>query len=223
MRLRFAASALLALVAAAPGACTAAPADGGRDGVPAGEPSPVDGGEAVPAPGGEDTPPPPAGPTDVAEARPMNDPTVLLVATARGPVPIGGPRTLVALEAAAGAERAAADLAAGRPPDGEPALLVHDLRAEAPPGVLFDLYLVGGEGEPPGHGDPRHLGSINFYGADPVRPGFQRFELAAALAELRRRGELSGDGLPSLLLVPQGGVETGSAPALGRVELVVDR
>jgi len=207
-------STLAALLAIAPGACAGAP-DGGRGG-------------SAPASTG-DAPAEPGAPSarsgtghDPDEARSMTDPDVLLVASEPGPISIDGPRTLIDLEAAPGAAEAAAALAAGRPTGGEPVLLVHDLQADEAPGVLFDLYLVGADGEPPAEGDARYLGSINFYGADPVRRGFQSFELDAALAELRRTGPPSG-GLPSLLVVPRGTVAPGSAPALGRVELVVDR
>ena len=218
MPARLAASALVAFLAAAPGACAGAPPDGSGT-----EAAPAPPGDTAPAPAEASAPRADAGSHDPAEAPPMTDPSVLLVAVAPGPIAIGGPRTLIALEAAAGAEGAAADLAAGRPTGGDPALLVHDLRADAPPGVLFDLYLVGPEAEPPSARDARLVGSINFYGANPVRSGFERFELADALAELRRRGEVSAARLPSLLVVPQGTVAPGSAPALGRVELIVDR
>lgn len=213
------AAALVTLVAFGPGACVVAPQDDGET-VPAAS----DPGAAAPAPAPRaDTDPGDTGPGDTDEDRAMTDPSVLLVAAARGPIPIDGPRTRIPLDAVRGAEDVASALAAGRPAEGRAALLVHDLRAEGTPGVLFDLYLVGtSEGQPETR-DGRFVGSINFYGADPERAGFQRFELAAAFAELQRRGELSGEGLPSLLVVPEGRVASGSSPSVGRLELILDR
>lgn len=156
---------------------------------------------------------------EVADAAPREP--VRLTVAAR-PLAIAGPRTRIELPQLAGeATVGLADRAA----DGRcVALLVHDLAAEAPPGVLFHLYLTGTAGgaaelTPE---DARFVGSINFYGAVPRRPGFQRFALDGALAELRRRGELAGDATPELVVVAEGPVAPGSSPVLGRLELVVE-
>jgi len=100
-------------------------------------------------------------------------------------------------------------------------LVVRGVRADNPPDVLVDVYVGLAAGERPTENDPRHVGSLNFYGANPFNPAdrvFQIYDLTAALRGLQRRHTL-GDGL-RVTFIPDGTPSAGTKASLARVELV---
>jgi hypothetical protein len=100
-------------------------------------------------------------------------------------------------------------------------LVLRGLRSDNPPDVLVNVYVGLAAGERPAEGDPRYVGSLNFYAANPFNPTdrvFQIYDLTAALRSLRRRHVL-GDSL-RVTFVPEGTPAAGTKASLARVELV---
>lgn len=97
-------------------------------------------------------------------------------------------------------------------------LVLRDLSAERAPGALYHLYLDLGEDEEPADDDPRHVGSLNFFGV----------ETGGATAELRsyevppigpRLAGAVRAGRPLILTVRTSAAAAGPPPSLGRIEL----
>lgn len=100
-------------------------------------------------------------------------------------------------------------------------LVLRGLRADNPPDVLVDVYIGLAAGERPSQNDPRHVGSLNFYAANPFNPAdrvFQIYDLTAALGSLQRRHALGGS--LRVTFVPDGTPAAGTKASLARVELV---
>lgn len=100
-------------------------------------------------------------------------------------------------------------------------LVLRGMRADNPPDVLVDVYVGLAAGERPAENDPRHVGSLNFYAANPFNPAdrvFQIYDLTAAVRTLQRRHTL-GNSL-RVTFVPAGTPAAGTKASLARVELV---
>lgn len=101
-------------------------------------------------------------------------------------------------------------------------IILRDLRAEIPPGVLYELYLDVEPGQSPKVDDARRIGSINFYDAN--RPAgaenFRRFDVTALVRQLSGERRLTTE--TALTLVPNGVVDAGANPTIGKIELMVE-
>ncbi len=149
-----------------------------------------------------------------------------MIAVAAGPIELSELPSRVRL-APSGDRPLAAELEA-LGPDRRLYLVLRGLSASAPPGVLFHLYLGLPAGAEPATDDPRHVGSLNFFGATPVDGGtrppgpaadWQSFEVSRAVRSLGERG-LIGEAI-ELTIRATGSPTEGARPVIGRVELVV--
>jgi hypothetical protein len=150
---------------------------------------------------------------------------MIAIAVAAGPVRLVEAPVRVPLSPPAGGAGIASAIESMEP--GERLFLVlRDLSAAEPPGVLYHLYLSLPPGAVPAEDDPRHAGSINFYAAvrpEPAEPGsaFHSFDVTEAIRALGERGEL--DEPLMLTILPAGEPAGGSGATVGRIELVVQR
>jgi hypothetical protein len=104
-------------------------------------------------------------------------------------------------------------------------LILRGLHASNPPGVLYHLYLNLPEGASPAGDDPRHVGIINFYGAqtggvapaDPERI-FYSFDATDAVRALRAQSGLRDP--VTVTFYPVGSPEPGAKAVISRIELV---
>ncbi len=101
-------------------------------------------------------------------------------------------------------------------------LVIDDLRAEAQPGVLFDLKLADAMEHAAGGESGALLGTLNFYAAQrpgvAARPRMVSYDVTETLRGLAARGRLS-DGLV-LAIQPIEAPAQGSDAAIGRIALV---
>ncbi|MBV9783458.1 MAG: hypothetical protein JO264_06525 [Acidisphaera sp.] len=99
-------------------------------------------------------------------------------------------------------------------------LVLHDLRATAQPGVVYDVYLgLPATGAAPGPADPRYVGTINFFAAGPPANAGRTvsYEVTRMLRRLQAEGALRS-GI-SATIAPEGVPEAAGA-TIGRIELV---
>jgi hypothetical protein len=100
-------------------------------------------------------------------------------------------------------------------------LVLRDLRADAQPGVVFNLYLgVPASAAPLGPDDSRYVGTLNFLAAAPPASSGRQvsYEVTGQVAALRERKEslatidvtVAAEGTPAL----------GSHPTIGRMEIL---
>ena len=169
-----------------------------------------------------DAPSPPSSSSEPGAA-PESLPTPEAVATAGGSVPLEPGATRVTLELSphlAGPESAGLEEVLRTAGEGtEPTLVIRDLRAATPPGVLYHLYVGLAEDEEPAQDDPRYVGSIQFFDAVPEKDGFFTFSLGPQLEHLRR--ERAWSGPLTVTLRPTGPPEEGAEATLGAVELIL--
>lgn len=163
--------------------------------------------------------PSPDGEPEHGDGNTSSDPApsaMSLLAASDGPHLVGERATRVVLATEAGGLAAAAlsDLR-----DRRLLLVLRDLVAEEPPGVLYHLYLDLAEGEEPRDDDPRYVGSLNFFGV----------ETGGATAEVRsydvtplagRLAAAAREGRPLAVTFRSAG-PAAAAPHVGRVELLL--
>jgi hypothetical protein len=139
-----------------------------------------------------------------------------LLAVSDGPHLLAEKATRVVLATGA-AGLVAADLSDLR--DRRLHLVLRDLAADRPPGVLYHLYLDLAEGEEPRDDDPRYVGDLNFFGV----------ETGGATAEVRsydvtplagRLAAAAREGRP-LAVTFRSADRAAAAPRIGRVELLL--
>lgn len=99
-------------------------------------------------------------------------------------------------------------------------LILRGLSADEPPGVVYTLFLNLPAGEEPDPESPHHVGSINFYGAVPAKPGFYSFDISRQVKSLAERGQLETPS--TITVVPRGTPAAGAAPSIRRAELVLE-
>jgi hypothetical protein len=102
-------------------------------------------------------------------------------------------------------------------------LALRGLRSDNPPDVLVQVYVNLPEGTRPAATDARHVGTINFYSANPFNAPdrlHQSLDLTAALRDVKRRGQLT-DRI-TITFLPEGTPSAGTKATLARVELVAE-
>jgi hypothetical protein len=148
----------------------------------------------------------------------------LLAQSAPGMIELGRGLRSVRLQLACAADGRALSLAqriAAAPPHRRFLLVIEDLRAEAQPGVLFDLKL-GGATERAAQGNGALLGTLNFYAAQrpgvAARPRMVSYDVTETLRALAAGGRLYG-GLV-VAIQPVDTPAPGAGAAIGRIALV---
>jgi len=149
-----------------------------------------------------------------ADSQPTLEAETDVIASTRGPIALGDGPVEVALASAESDTRLPAALESGR----RLHLVLHDLAAAEPPGVLYHLYLGPRTASTE---ERRHLGSINFFDAVPEKAGFRSFDASAIARELLDRG--LAEELTTLTIVPAGAPAPGAKAAIARAELVLER
>ncbi len=163
---------------------------------------------------------------------PMPGETVTVLASAEGPFAPGPAPIHIALTPAstAGQPRSLATAVDRLKPDEHIVLVLHGLRADAPPGALFQIYLNLPDRQLPAAADLQDLhriGTLNFFGA--VRPpGVEaardaagrsyRFDMTAVAAGLQARRRLNGPA--TITIQPMGTPSPDAHASIGRVEIV---
>jgi hypothetical protein len=166
-------------------------------------------------------PRPPAGGADQEGARGDDGDAETSAAAEIEVIAASGP-----LRLAAGASRfdlePTGDLAAALSaltPDRGLVLLVRDLHAESPPGVLYHLYLGLAEGEEPAAEDGRYCGAVNFFDTVPGKAGFYSFDVSSMADALRRQARTGGP--LTVTVIPAGTPAANARAVIDRVELAL--
>jgi tyrosinase len=108
-------------------------------------------------------------------------------------------------------------------------LVLRKLRAEAPPGVLYHVYLDLPQGAPLEKGQPHYVGAINFFdatahgdheGAVETKgtPKFYGLNVTSITKALQEKGLLSEK--PALTIAPSGTPAEEAKPVIGEISLV---
>jgi hypothetical protein len=139
------------------------------------------------------------------------------------PLKLGSGPTTVKMAPASAAEEASLSLALkSLKPEEHLYVVLRDLKASEPPGVLYDVYLDLPQGVHPKLDDPHIIGTINFYnsvGASAGNPEFLfSFDVTDAARWLQSRNLLSNR--TTVTIVPSGIPEANAEAVLGRIELV---
>ena len=105
------------------------------------------------------------------------------------------------------------------------ALRVEGLRADAPPGVLYRIYLNLPAGTPPEKGSEYLVGRVNFFDAvgHAVTVAVRRREIPFAESQQGHGHPAfkeSRGRTPELTIVPVGQPAAGSNPTIGRISIV---
>jgi hypothetical protein len=162
------------------------------------------------------------------KANPSND--AFKIAAAVGPISLGSGATRFILVPAKGTkaeEPAFASRLSALPPGRHIYLVLRNLSAPEPPGVLYHVYLDLPEGAQPGKADPHHVGALNFFqagrltdsGAHVATPSeFRSFDVTAAGKTLQSRG-LLGDPT-TVTIIPGTPPSSEVKPTIGQIELV---
>jgi hypothetical protein len=146
----------------------------------------------------------------------------VLAATAL-PVKLRSGPITVKMAPASAAEEASLSLALkSLKPEEHLFVVLRDLKASEPPGVLYDVYLDLPQGAHPKLDDPHIIGTINFYnsvGPSAGNPEFLfSFDITDAARSLQARNLLSSR--TTVTIVPSGTPEANAEAVLGRIELV---
>jgi hypothetical protein len=172
--------------------------------------------------------------TSSAHAAPLGGPCIraetpasgrLLAESPPGPIALGRAPRRVKLEPVCAADGRAVRLAQ-RVTDAAPRrrflLVIEDLRAEAQPGVLFDLKLAAAPDGRAGLEPGALLGTLNFYAAQrpgvAARPRMVSYDVTEALKALAAARTLDG-GLV-VAVRPVADPAPGAGAAIGRIALV---
>jgi hypothetical protein len=158
------------------------------------------------------------------------------VLAAHGTVSLGKLPARVALEPTAGQPGGTLALWLRKLPPGRKIYLVlRDLRASAPPGVLFHVYLDLPEGVKPGKDDAHYVGSFNLFNevraegpaandstadskSDSKRASFRSYDITELGRKLESQRLLSEPTTISIQATHP--PAEGSKPVIGRIELV---
>lgn len=102
-------------------------------------------------------------------------------------------------------------------------LIVKELSAQIQPGVIYHLYLDLPSGAKPARNDAHYVGTLNFFnapfdGSAPRSDFFFSYDITPIARKLRERKLLAGQ--TTLTVSPASAPDAGSAPTIGRVELV---
>ena len=104
-------------------------------------------------------------------------------------------------------------------------LVLQNVKADAPPGVHYDVYLDLPQGTAPGQDLPNYVGTMNFFGVTMMRdkmaamkPRTFSFNVTEKIKALQAKGELTNT--PAITLVPQGTPDKAANPTIGQIQLV---
>jgi tyrosinase len=152
-------------------------------------------------------------------------------AAAGGGIPLEPTGTRVSLTPAPAAGAAAAaltDRIAAAPPERQIHLVIRGYRAEAQPGVTYDVYLDLPATGAAGAGEGHYVGTLNFFGVVPhdgheghgatASPAAISFDVTELAKRLKAEGELSDT--PTVTIVPAGEPATDAKPVVGEIALV---
>lgn len=95
-------------------------------------------------------------------------------------------------------------------------LVIRGLRVDADPGVIYHVYLDLPAGAKPATNDPRHVGTINFYGVPPGSSpdrAFFSFDITDAARKLKSRKDTT------VTFVPGGPAAPGAKVTIARLEV----
>ncbi len=144
----------------------------------------------------------------------------------RGRADLGTGPTRVALEpAGTGTPRLMRERTKALAPNRRIYLIVRQLKAEAAPGVLYNVYFDLPEGSPAAGRNPHHVGTINFFDAAPheghrpeERAGkFISFDVTEVARDLQGRQLLAER--PVVTIAPVGRPAAAAKPAIGELAL----
>lgn len=100
-------------------------------------------------------------------------------------------------------------------------LVIRELSAELQPGILYHVYLDLPAGAKPVRDDPHYVGLLNFFNSSyggPRSDFFFSYDITSVARKLRARKVLAGR--TTITVIPAGAPQAGTAPAIGRVELL---
>ena len=103
-------------------------------------------------------------------------------------------------------------------------LVLRELRASEPPGVLYHVYLDLPAGATPAKDDIHFAGTLNFYDAVPLQgeagasSKFRSFDVTDLVKTLQRRKALSDP--TTVTIIPSGIPASGAQASVGKVEIV---
>jgi tyrosinase len=112
------------------------------------------------------------------------------------------------------------------PPERQIHLVIRNYRADAEPGVIYNVYLdlpASGEG---GAGEGYYVGSLNFFGAVPhdghESHGTSATALTFDVTELAKRLRAEGglNDAPTVTIVPAGQPVSDAKPVVGEIALI---
>jgi hypothetical protein len=148
-----------------------------------------------------------------------------IIATASGPISLGADAVTVTLAPSAAGDREVTTLPLALKSlrgDQHLYLVLRDLQASQPPGVLYELYLDLPSGSRPGENDPHYVDVFDFYNAvgvaapNPTR--FFSYDITDVVKTLQARNLLSER--TTVTIYPSGKPANNAIPVVGRIELV---
>jgi hypothetical protein len=148
-----------------------------------------------------------------------------IIATAYGPIKLGADAVTVTLSPSAAGDREVTNLSLALKSltgDQRLYLVLRDLQASQPPGVLYDLYVDLPIGPRPGENDPHYGGAFDFYNAVGVAAPnptiFSSYDITDVVKALQTRNLLSER--TTVTIYPLGKPASNAKPVVGRIELV---
>jgi hypothetical protein len=155
----------------------------------------------------------------VPVARAQQAAAVNEIAAAPGPVALSDKTIRVPLEPSSGVtlSRRLSDLGGRRV-----FLVLGDLQAAAPPGIIYDVYLGLPSGAAPTANDPHYVGALNFFAVAPPNPKplSRSYDVTALAGRLASQGP--AEGLAVTIVPMQRSPEAAAANAvIGRVALQI--
>ena len=156
--------------------------------------------------------------TSQADSAPPDTGRLMNVLTSTTEVQLGASPTRVALPGIDGpALLHRAQAASGRH---RLLLVIRDVRAEVPPGVLYHLYLDLPAGKTAAPRDAHHVGSLNFYDANRAAGAglLHSFDITDVVMRLAAARMLTSE--TTLTIASDGPVSEGTRPVIGRMEII---
>ncbi len=151
------------------------------------------------------------------------DSRIKMLAVASVPMKLGpGPVTVTLAPASAAEETTLSATLKALKPEEHLYIVLRDLKASVPPGVLYDVYLDLPQGAHPKPEDPHIIGTLNFYnsvGVSAGNPGFFfSFDITDAAKSLQAHNLLNSRTV--ITISPSGTPASSPEAVVGRIELV---
>jgi hypothetical protein len=145
-----------------------------------------------------------------------------LIARAEGPITLGPAPVSVNLLGARGVTAGTLSASVRELAPGQRIyLVVRNAHADAPPGVIYHIYLDLPPATHPARDDPHYVGALNFYAfTNPAGPGsgrFRSFDITQAAIDLERRNLLTAD--TTIMIVPASSPNARANATIGQIEL----